>query len=81
MTNDIGLHEWSHYCHNFHHGEYRAYIHGKLAAQGPFSVPHKVPLPLKGIITIGQEQDMLAGGYDTDQSFRGHVAQINIWNR
>ncbi|XP_071524207.1 uncharacterized protein [Panulirus ornatus] len=81
MTNDIGLHEWSHYCHNFHNGEYRAYIHGELAARGPFSVPHKVPLPLKGIITIGQEQDMLAGGYDTDQSFRGHIAQVNIWSR
>lgn len=81
MTNAIGLHSWSHYCHNFHHGEYRAYIHGKLAARGPFSVPHKVPLPLKGIITIGQEQDLLAGGYDTDQSFRGHMAQVNIWNR
>uniref|UniRef100_A0A0P4W8Z6 Uncharacterized protein n=1 Tax=Scylla olivacea TaxID=85551 RepID=A0A0P4W8Z6_SCYOL len=81
MTNDIGLHEWSHYCHNFHHGEYRAYIHGELAASGPFSVPHKVPLPVKGIITIGQEQDLLAGGYDTDQSFRGHIAQVNIWSR
>nr|XP_045592375.1 uncharacterized protein LOC123754216 isoform X1 [Procambarus clarkii] len=81
MTNDIGLHQWSHYCHNFHHGEYRAYIGGKLAACGPFSVPHKVPLPLKGIITIGQEQDLLAGAYDTDQSFRGHISQVNIWNR
>ncbi|XP_047488093.1 uncharacterized protein LOC125038600 [Penaeus chinensis] len=81
MTNDIGLHQWSHYCHNFHNGEYRAYIHGKLEAKGPFSVPHKVPLPVKGIITIGQEQDLLAGAYDTDQSFRGHIAQVNIWNR
>ncbi|KAK3875272.1 hypothetical protein Pcinc_019870 [Petrolisthes cinctipes] len=81
MTNDIGLHQWSHYCHNFHHGEYRAYIYGELAARGPFSVPHKVPLPVKGIITIGQEQDLLAGAYDTDQSFRGHIAQVNIWNK
>ncbi|XP_064116511.1 uncharacterized protein LOC135222327 [Macrobrachium nipponense] len=81
MTNDIGLHEWTHYCHNFHHGEYRAYIYGELAAKGPFSVPHKVPLPVKGIITIGQEQDLMAGGYDTDQSFRGYIAQVNIWNR
>ncbi|XP_068236122.1 uncharacterized protein [Palaemon carinicauda] len=81
MTNDIGLHQWSHYCHNFHNGEYRAYIHGELAAKGPFSVPHKVPLPLKGMITIGQEQDLLAGAYDTDQSFRGYISQVNIWNR
>ncbi|KAG7171040.1 Neuronal pentraxin-1-like 2 [Homarus americanus] len=44
-------------------------------------VPHKVPLPVKGIITVGQEQDLLAGAYDTDQSFRGHIAQVNIWNR
>ena len=50
---------------------------GELAAEGPFSVPFKVPLPVKGIITIGQEQDQMAGAYDTDQSFRGHIAQAS----
>ena len=28
VTNPIGLHEWTHYCHVFDNGIYRIYIQG-----------------------------------------------------
>ncbi|XP_042222801.1 uncharacterized protein LOC121867111 [Homarus americanus] len=80
LTSSIGLHVWSHYCHVFQRGEYRAYVGGEERARGPIFTT-KASLSMQGIITLGQEQDQLAGGYDSSQTFRGYIAQLNIYNR
>lgn len=79
-TTDLRLHEWTHYCHIFSQGKYRAYVNGKKLTEGDIFTG-KIPLQLRGIITLGQEQDMLAGAYDVDQSYRGDIAQLNIYSR
>ncbi|MPC44567.1 Ligand-gated ion channel 50 [Portunus trituberculatus] len=34
-----------------------------------------------GALVIGQDQDLLMGGYTAGQSFRGSVTEMNIWRR
>lgn len=36
---------------------------------------------MRGVLTLGQEQDLLSGGYELDQCYRGHMAQLNIYSR
>lgn len=30
---------------------------------------------------LGQEQDSVGGGFDADQSFKGMLSNVNVWNR
>ena len=34
-----------------------------------------------GILTIGQDQDSLGGGFDASQSYIGELTDLNIWDR
>ena len=34
-----------------------------------------------GSLVLGQEQDSVGGGFDTDQSFQGMLSNVNIWNK
>lgn len=56
------------------------YIDGEELGRGRISTSI-VPLPLRGVLALGQEQDLLAGGYDADQSYRGKIALLNIYSR
>ncbi|XP_042204130.1 uncharacterized protein LOC121853820 [Homarus americanus] len=38
-------------------------------------------LPLNGTLIIGQEQDLLARGFDKYQVLHGDIAQLNVWDR
>ena len=80
LISNIDLHIWKHYCHVFYQGEYVVYIGGEELGRGSISTS-RVPLPLRGVIALGQEQDLLAGGYDPDQSYRGRLALLNIYSR
>lgn len=57
-----------------------AFIDGVEKARGVIATK-ETSLNLRGMLTLGQEQDSLAGNYDVDQAFRGHIAQVNIWRR
>ncbi|XP_047739475.1 uncharacterized protein LOC125178831, partial [Hyalella azteca] len=37
-------------------------------------------MPLNGTFIMGQEQDLLGGGFNAQESFRGKIALLNIWN-
>ncbi|XP_045110501.1 uncharacterized protein LOC123504212 [Portunus trituberculatus] len=80
LVTAIDLHTWKHYCHVFHQGEYSVYIGGEQLGGGTIATS-RVPVPLQGVIALGQEQDLLAGGYDPDQSYRGRLALMNIYSR
>lgn len=80
LISNIDLHVWTHYCHIFQKGVYVVYIGGEKLGRGPISTS-VVPLPLRGVLALGQEQDLLAGGYDADQSYRGRIALFNIYSK
>lgn len=80
LTSPVNLHQWTHYCHIFDNGMYVAFVDGEEKARGAIATK-EVSLNLRGMLTLGQEQDSLAGNYDVDQAFRGHIAQVNIWSR
>ena len=80
LVTAIDLHTWNHYCHVFNQGEYSVYIGGEKLGGGTIATS-RVPVPLQGVIALGQEQDLLAGGYDPDQSYRGRLALMNIYSR
>lgn len=80
FTTGVTLHQWVHYCHVFSSGVYVAFVDGVEAVRGPIKT-QRIPLPLNGTLVLGQEQDLLAGGYDVLQIFRGHMADIDIWDR
>lgn len=80
LTSPVNLHQWTHYCHIFDNGMYVAFVDGEEKGRGVIATK-EVSLNLRGMLTLGQEQDSLAGNYDVDQAFRGHIAQVNIWSR
>lgn len=79
FVTDIGLHQWTHFCHVFSSGTYTAYVGGEVRAEGPIDTP-RVALPLNSTLVLGQEQDVVGGGFDKTQVFRGHIAQVSIWS-
>ncbi|XP_068201223.1 uncharacterized protein [Palaemon carinicauda] len=79
LTSPVGLNEWTHYCHIFNEGIYEGYVNGEKKAIG--KVDSEEAISFRGIITFGQEQDVLGGGYEVNQCFRGYFSQFNIWNK
>ncbi|XP_071519931.1 uncharacterized protein [Panulirus ornatus] len=80
FTTDLELHRWVHYCHIFSSGHYRAFVDGQQLVSGPLET-EEVTLPLNSTLVIGQEQDVVGGGFDRTQIFRGYITQVSIWNR
>ncbi|XP_042208683.1 uncharacterized protein LOC121856959 [Homarus americanus] len=80
FTTELGLHQWAHYCHIFSSGNYQGYVGGEVRADGHLDTP-TVPLSLNSSLVLGQEQDIVGGGFDKTQILRGQLAQANIWNR
>lgn len=39
------------------------------------------PLPKGGILVLGQDQDILGGGFDMSQSLSGRLTQFGVWDR
>jgi len=37
-------------------------------------------IPDKGVLVLGQEQDVLGGGFDPTQAFMGEMCDVRIWN-
>ncbi|KAK3856566.1 hypothetical protein Pcinc_037124 [Petrolisthes cinctipes] len=77
---ELMLQRWEHHCHIFSRGQYRALINGEVRVRGPL-ISKDGLLPLNSTLCLGMEQDAVGGGFDRTQIFRGHMAQVNIWNR
>lgn len=75
-----GLNQWTSYCHVMEAGLYLGYVDGEERARGPITLGD-IPLRLDSTLVLGQEQDLESKGFDVLQVFRGHLAQVNIWNR
>jgi hypothetical protein len=39
------------------------------------------PMQSDGVLVLGQDQDLVGGGFEADQSFSGAIAQFGMWDR
>ena len=38
-------------------------------------------IPGGGAVVLGQDQDLVGGGFDSAQSFIGELSGVNVWDR
>ncbi|XP_066982711.1 neuronal pentraxin-2-like [Macrobrachium rosenbergii] len=71
---------WAHFCLtvNADSSEWAVYLDGKLADNGQYPEPLK-EIKGGGVLVIGQEQDVVGGGFQKDQSYSGEITEISIW--
>ncbi|XP_076032422.1 uncharacterized protein LOC143020140 isoform X2 [Oratosquilla oratoria] len=81
VTVPLQLRQWAHYCHCFQNGTYMLYLDGVLTAQGHLRENVDLALRLNGSLILGQEQDLLSGGFDSSQVLLGNITQVNIWDK
>uniref|UniRef100_T1IZH1 Sushi, von Willebrand factor type A, EGF and pentraxin domain-containing protein 1 n=1 Tax=Strigamia maritima TaxID=126957 RepID=T1IZH1_STRMM len=59
-------------------GTYSVFIDGKFLFTGS-NISPGIPL-FRGFFVLGQEQDLLASGFSSTESFVGLISQFNVWN-
>ena len=60
-------------------GKWQFYKDGHLAKEGTgLATAHTIRGG--GSLTLGQEQDTLGGGFDSNQSLQGMLANVNVWS-
>ncbi|XP_036408945.1 neuronal pentraxin-1-like [Megalops cyprinoides] len=74
--------KWHHICVTWttRDGVWEAFQDGVLKTTGDNLAPYH-PIKPQGVLVLGQEQDMLGGGFDATQAFVGEMANFNIWDR
>ncbi|XP_020506968.1 neuronal pentraxin-2 [Labrus bergylta] len=73
---------WQHICVSWSQkgGAWQAYQGGKLRGQGhALAAGHNIRPG--GVLILGQEQDSLAGGFDSTQALVGELSQVGVWDR
>ncbi|XP_043945056.1 pentraxin-4 [Protopterus annectens] len=73
---------WHHICVIWSaiQGKYWYYVDRKLMSTGSrFQKDYEVPAG--GSLIVGQEQDMMGGGFETAEAFVGNLAGFAVWNR
>lgn len=72
--------KWHHVCFTWSNtnGDYQFYKDGKLIHEGT-EFQKGVTIKHGGTAVIGQDQDTLGGGFDSDQAFVGSVTELNVW--
>uniref|UniRef100_A0A8C5QM07 Pentraxin 4 n=1 Tax=Leptobrachium leishanense TaxID=445787 RepID=A0A8C5QM07_9ANUR len=73
---------WHHVCFIWSsiQGKYWFYVDRRLSSTGSrFQKGYEIPPG--GSLILGQEQDSLGGGFDSSESFVGHLAGFAVWNR
>ncbi|XP_012938062.1 sushi, von Willebrand factor type A, EGF and pentraxin domain-containing protein 1 [Aplysia californica] len=65
---------WSSY-----RGDWKAYVDGLLRDQG-YNLSTSKPIPGKGTLIVGQEQDELGGGFSPSETFVGSLTHLNVWD-
>lgn len=60
-------------------GNWKIYVDGLLNDSG-FDLSTARPIPGKGTLVIGQEQDSVGGNFSASEAFVGSITQFNIWD-
>ncbi|KAJ0000828.1 hypothetical protein NQD34_005848 [Periophthalmus magnuspinnatus] len=74
--------KWHHICVTWttRDGMWEAFQDGVKRGSGENLAPYH-PIKPQGLLILGQEQDMLGGGFDATQAFVGDLANLHIWDR
>ena len=73
--------KWHHICVSWQSssGEWQSYLDGGLASSGTgFKTGYTIQAG--GSLVLGQEQDSVGGGFDSTQSLKGSLADVNVWS-
>uniref|UniRef100_A0A8C0IVK4 Pentraxin 4 n=1 Tax=Chelonoidis abingdonii TaxID=106734 RepID=A0A8C0IVK4_CHEAB len=73
---------WHHMCVIWSsiQGKYWFYVDRRLASTGS-KFQEGYEIPPDGSLVLGQEQDVVGGGFDPSEAFVGRLAGLAIWNR
>ncbi|XP_035232311.1 sushi, von Willebrand factor type A, EGF and pentraxin domain-containing protein 1-like [Stegodyphus dumicola] len=74
--------QWHHLAFSWsseNSGMWTLYKDGELKAQGSDLRPNDV-IAGGGTVVIGQEQDIIGGGFSPRETFTGNITRVNIWN-
>ncbi|KAG7176563.1 Neuronal pentraxin-2-like 1 [Homarus americanus] len=71
---------WSHFCLTVDvaSGNWSVFLNGEKHDDGSFP-PDFGNLDGGGVLIVGQEQDILGGGFQPEQSFSGEFTELNVW--
>ncbi|XP_078364231.1 serum amyloid P-component-like [Oculina patagonica] len=71
---------WHHFCFTWENtnGVYKSYKDGKLEAQGDDFRKGYI-LRSGGTVVLGQDQDSIGGGFNTNDAFVGEMTEVNMW--
>ncbi|XP_020606897.1 neuronal pentraxin-1-like [Orbicella faveolata] len=71
---------WHHICVSWERssGSWTFYKDGKIKQQGQLKAGHTIREG--GSLVLGQDQDSVGGGFDADQSFKGMLSNVNVWD-
>jgi len=62
-------------------GTYQLYMDGQLTGSGEGLMKGHV-IQSGGTAVLGQDQDSMGGGFDTDDAFGpGQLSEVNMWNK
>ena len=73
--------QWHHICATWENfkGDWQLYKDGQLEKNGTGMMINHTVAP-GGTVVIGQEQDSVGGGLDSDEAFGpGEVTEVNLW--
>ena len=62
-------------------GKWYSYLDGQEVARYSESFQKGQVIKGGGVLVVGQEQDELSGGFNTEESFIGDLSQLNIWDQ
>ncbi|XP_050699530.1 uncharacterized protein LOC126986985 isoform X4 [Eriocheir sinensis] len=71
----IAPRRWESICLVVRPGEWALWLDEKVTSRAAVTKP----LPLNGFLVLGQEQDVIDGGYTKEQSFQGRVTGLTLW--
>lgn len=73
---------WHHICATWKNsdGAGQFYKDGKLRWHGT-GINTGYIIKAGGSVVLGQEQDLIGGGFDSNQSFQGSMTNVNVWSR
>lgn len=79
---NISRGSWQHICVSWSQrgGVWQAYQGGKLRGEGHSLAPGHHIRP-GGALVLGQEQDVVGGGFDSTQALVGELSQVGVWDR
>lgn len=74
--------QWHHICATWRNsdGEWKFYKDGKMESTGQ-GLKTGYTIKAGGSLILGQEQDSVAGGFNSTQSFKGVLTNVNVWSQ